>query len=604
MEETFSAKHFLASLTTACGIYQMFDRENKLLYVGKARNLKQRVSSYFRKNLFNARLTSLVKQIHHIEVMVTRSENEALLLENQLIKSRHPRYNILLRDDKSFPYIVLTHHGYPRLINQRGERQVKGQHYGPYPSVTAVREATKLVQATFKLRTCRDNYFINRVRPCLLYQIKKCSAPCVNHISQADYQESVQHAKLLLSGKNVEVIQQLINKMEMAAQQEDYENAALLRDQITHLRHIQQQQSVTTAQGDADVFVIVTQAEFTAAEVLTVRDGRMIANQTFYPKLPVDCGIAEILAAFIPQYYIERAVPAEVVIAQPVPEQLWLVEALAQLRQKKVKITVALRGEKHQWLKMAERTALQALASKIATASHYQQRLNALQNFLALPTLPKRMECFDISHSSGEATVASCVVFNDAGALKSAYRKFNINDITPGDDYAAIAQAVKRRYQRIKVGEEPLPDILFIDGGKGQLHQAEQVLTELNIPPFCVIAIAKGPSRKPGMEQLFIPGQNEPLVITADSPALHLIQQIRDEAHRFALHGHQRRRDKTRRVSLLENIPGIGKKRRQALLQHLGGWQEVRKATVEELQRAPGISQAIAETIYTFLRKN
>jgi excinuclease ABC subunit C len=599
----FQSKSFLASLTDAPGIYQMLDAQGHVLYVGKARNLKKRLSSYFHKTLSQPRLISLVQQIDHIDVIVTRNENEALLLENQLIKKHLPRYNILLRDDKSFPYIVMSEHEYPRLLAKRGERHgSKDDYFGPYPSAMAVRETIKLMQNVFKLRVCRDSFFRHRSRPCLLYQIKKCTAPCVGHINNEDYLRDVKNAKLLLSGKNDDLLKVLIHDMEQAAAHQDYEVAAKIRDQLTSLRHIQTQQVVTTGKGNSDVFKVVVQHGVIAVQALFIRNGHLLGNQIFYPRVPEGCSTADILEAFIPQFYLDHEVPDEIVLQEKLPEQSWILNALRELRGKKINLITAARAERAQWLAMADKTARQAINTKIASASQYSTRLQVLQQLLQLPVLPERMECFDISHSFGEATVASCVVFDRTGPLKSAYRRFNIVGVPAGDDYAAIHQALTRRYKKIKSGEEKLPDILFIDGGKGQLHQAEKVLQEIGIENLTVVAIAKGTARKPGWEQLFVPGKDKPLAISGDSPALHLIQQIRDEAHRFAITGHRQKRSKARNVSPLEGIPGIGPKKRRELLRNLGGLQEVKRASIEELQKVPGISRKIAELIYAACR--
>lgn len=599
----FAAKQFIQSLTNNPGVYQMFDSEGQLLYVGKARDLKKRVSSYFQKTLSSQRLVSLVEQIHHIEVIITHNENEALLLENQLIKKLQPRYNILLRDDKTYPYIVLTKHAFPRLIFRRGEKEGKDNYFGPYPSITAVRSTMKLIQKIFKLRTCQDSFFQHRSRPCLLYQIKKCSGPCVNKIDQQQYQQDMQNAILLLSGKNQQVIENLIKQMEVAAENQNYEAAAELRDQIAGLRKIQAKQSVATESGEADIFVAVSLQGIVAVQLLNVRNGDVVGNKIFYPKVPIDSSSEEILAAFIPQFYLDQIIPKEIIISNMLPEQRWLEDALSDSRKKRVAIIVAKRGEKFQWLKIAEKTAKQAILAKLADQSHYRQRLEALQKALNLSRLPLRMECFDISHHFGEATVASCVVFDKEGPKKNAYRRFNITGIQQSDDYAALYQALSRRYKRIKEGEINRPDILFIDGGKGQLTQAEKVLSELGIADVKTIGIAKGTTRKPGLEQLFISGNSQPVLLASDSPALHLIQHIRDEAHRFALAGHQLRRAKIRHVSALQEIPGIGPKRRREILRQLGGLQEVKRASVEDLMKVPGISPLLAQRIYNELHK-
>lgn len=592
----------------------MFDVQGKVLYIGKARNLKKRVASYFQKTLTNSRITSLVAQIHHIDVIVTHNENEALLLENQLIKKYHPRYNILLRDDKSYPYIVLSHHEYPRLAYRRqsptsknsnshkNKNNKKHQHhkdeiFGPYPSGLAVRETLKFMQKIFKLRTCHDDFFKHRSRPCLLYQLNKCTAPCVGYISKENYLEDIKNARLLLMGKNQEVISHLISRMEAASQDQQYELAASLRDQISHLRHIQTQQIVTKEKGEIDIFAVIIQQRITAVELLTIRDGNVSGNKIFYPEVPYESTPAEILSAFIPQYYLDNNYlnqPKMIITKEKLLDHMWLEEAL------KIKIIQAKQGEKIQWIKMAEKTGEEALKAKLAVNQHYLNRLEKLQQLLNLSLLPNLMVCFDISHSSGEATIASCVVFNQSGPLKKAYRYYNIQNIQKNDDYAAMFQVLERYFLKQKI----LPDIIFIDGGKGQLKQAEKVCEKLNIPDIKMVAISKGPTRKPGLEQLFISGQSGCLDVTPDSEALHLIQYIRDEAHRFAIQSHRKKRAKTRLTSVLETIPGIGAKRRRELLQQLGGLQEIKKASIEQLQKVKGINISLAENIYRTLHEN
>jgi len=578
----------------------MFNLEGKVLYIGKARNLKKRVASYFQKTLTNTRIASLVSQIHHIDVIVTHNENEALLLENQLIKKYHPRYNILLRDDKSYPYIILSHHEYPRLAFRRESPTHKNKNhhhrrdeiFGPYPSGLAVRETLKFMQKIFKLRTCHDDFFKNRSRPCLLYQLNKCTAPCVGFISRENYHEDIKNARLLLMGKNQEVISHLISRMETASQHQQYELAASLRDQISHLRHIQTHQIVTKQKGNIDIFAVIIQQGMTAVELLMIRDGNMSGNKIFYPEMPFDSTPVEILSAFIPQYYLDNHQEAKIIITkEKLADHIWIEKAL------KIKMIQAKQGEKLQWIKMAEKTGLEALKAKLAINQHYLHRLEKLQQLLNLPLLPNLMICFDISHTSGEATVASCVVFNQSGPLKKAYRYYNIQNIQKNDDYAAMYQVIERYFLKQRI----LPDIIFIDGGKGQLKQAEKVCAKLNIPDIKLVAISKGPTRKPGLEQLFVSGQSGCLDITPDSEALHLIQYIRDEAHRFAIQSHRKKRAKTRLTSVLETIPGIGAKRRRELLQQLGGLQEIKNASIEQLQQVKGINLALAENIYRVL---
>jgi len=581
-----SVKAFAAGLTTSPGVYQMLDKNNRIIYIGKARNLKKRVSSYFQKTLTNARLVALVKQIVRIDVIVTQNENEALLLENQLIKQHLPKYNILLRDDKSYPYILLSKHSFPRLTWARGERQKEGEIFGPYPSVVAVRETVKSLQNLFKLRVCRDDFFKHRSRPCLLYQLKKCTAPCVNYISKEDYAEDAKHAKLLLQGKNQEVMDQLVERMREASQSEQYELAARIRDQLSYIRHVQSQQSVTTQKGNIDVFVVIS----TAVQCLFIREGRVVGSKLFTPEIPLAETPAEILSAFIPQYYIDKEKPVEIVIKQSLADQDWLEKAL------KLKISVARQSGKLQWIIMAEKSAMEAMKSQLMTA----RRFEILQKFLKLSQAINRMVCFDISHTFGESTVASCVVFDEKGPTKKEYRKFNIKNVKKSDDYAAISQAVERYFSNIQL----LPEVLIIDGGKGQLHEAEMILEKLGlIDKIKILAIAKGAARKPGHEQIFISGNKIPIDLDPQSGAFHLLQQIRDEAHRFAITAHRKKRAKTRQTSLLENIPGIGVQKSKLLLEYLGGWQEIKKASVEALARVPGINRKLAEKIYDYLHQ-
>jgi excinuclease ABC subunit C len=512
----------------------MIDVSGSVLYVGKARNLKKRVSSYFQKTQTSRRLDNLVSQIDHVEVMITLNETEALLLENQLIKKFLPKYNILLRDDKSFPYIILSDHEFPRLSSHRGKRVGKSKYFGPYTNGLAVRESIKLIQTVFKLRTCRDTFFKNRSRPCLLYQLQKCTAPCVGHISQESYHEDIKHAELLLSGRSREVITLLKKHMMLASQNQDYELAAKLRDQITSIKHIQIRQAVSTAKVDSDIFVLVSQNAMTAVEVLSIREGQLISHQTFYPKIPEDSEPHEIISGFIGQYYLElnQTKPKEIIVKIKLDDSELLEKALH------LKIKVAMRGERRRWIEMAEVTGQQAIQTKLISENRYFSRLEELQKIFKLNKLPERLECFDISHHGGEATLASCVVFDQAGPAKKYYRKFNITGVTASDDYAAIKQVVFRRYKKIKV----LPDIIFIDGGKGQLKKAEEAFLDLNITPTLLVAISKGPDRKPGQEQLFLSGQKNAMLIPSDSGALHLIQHIRDEAHRFALMSHRQKK--------------------------------------------------------------
>ncbi|MEW8023760.1 MAG: excinuclease ABC subunit UvrC [Candidatus Thiodiazotropha sp.] len=598
MQHKFDHTAFLKTLTTRPGVYRMVNAEGNVLYVGKARNLKKRVSSYFTRSL-NRRIQIMVGQIARIEVIVTHTEAEALLLENHLIKSLKPKYNVLLRDDKSYPYIYLsTDHTYPALSFRRGARRGKGRYFGPYPSAGSTRETLQVLQKLFPVRQCEESFFRNRSRVCLQYQIKRCSGPCVGLISPQAYGEDVQHAALFLEGKTSQVIDELVAWMEQASGNLDYEKAAVYRDQIKHLRRIQERQYVSGEGGDLDIVALAKRGGSACIQVFYIRSGRNLGNKPFYPSVPRDATDETILQAFVSQYYLEKPVPNEIILNHRLAEEGLLEEVLSQQAERRVRISSRVRGERARWLKMAQKNAELALQARLSVQAGMEERLQALQQALQLPAIPERMECFDISHTRGESTVASCVVFNEQGPLKSDYRRFNIEDITPGDDYAAMAQALERRYRRVKKGEVALPDILFIDGGKGQIGAVHERLQDLGISGLTLLGVAKGADRKAGMEQLFLLGRRAPFILPADSPALHLIQQIRDEAHRFAITAHRQRRSKSRNRSVLEQIPGIGPKRRQRLMKQFGGLQELSRAGIEDISRVEGISTALAEQIY------
>ena len=595
----FDARDYLKNLTPKPGVYRMLDGEGTVLYVGKARNLRKRVASYFRRTGLGSKTRSLVEQIAAIEVTVTHTEGEALLLENNLIKTLRPRYNVLLRDDKSYPYIYLsTEQQYPRLAFHRGARRGKGSYFGPYPGAGAVRESLHLLQKLFRVRQCEDSFFSNRSRPCLQYQIKRCTAPCVGYISPQDYAEDVRNTVLFLEGGDRAVIDGLVARMEKASAALEYEKAAGIRDQIATLRRIQEKQYVSNERGDLDILASATNGGNACVQVFFIRKGRNLGNAVFYPRVPGDSGNEEILSAFITQYYLGRSIPAELLLSHK-PEDDDLIQAvLSEQAGHRVKLTTGVRSERARWLRLAINNAEQALAAFLNTRKGYLGRLHELKQALALDELPERMECFDISHTQGESTVASCVVFGMEGPIKSDYRRFNIQDIQPGDDYAAMEQALSRRYTRLVKGEGRLPDLLFIDGGKGQIGAAHRVLEELQVADVLIIGIAKGPERKPGLETLHVPGRTRPVSLAPDSPALHLIQQIRDEAHRFAITGHRQRRARSRKTSPLEQISGIGPKRRQLLLKQLGGLREVARAGVDDLQAVKGINRTLAQQIY------
>jgi len=593
------AQNLLRDLPGLPGIYRMIDDGGTVIYVGKAGNLRKRVTSYFGRGGASAKTRSMVSQIHHIEVTVTRNETEALLLENNLIKELRPRYNVLLRDDKSYPYIYLSAgEDYPRLSFHRGARRGQGRYFGPYPNAGAVRDTLNLLQKLFRVRQCEDSFFRNRSRPCLQYQIKRCSAPCVGRIGVDEYRRDVRHAMMFLDGKNREVINELVTQMDAAAEQLAYEQAASIRDQIARLRRLQETQYVSGDHGDIDVVSCVTINGVGCIEVFFIRAGRNLGNKTFFPRHPAEMHRREILAAFLPQYYLGREIPPEILV-DPKPDELTVIaEALAGTRGGPVRIRQSLRGRGAEWLKMASENATQNLRRHLASKANIAQRLLALQDVLGTEERPQRLECFDISHTGGESPVASCVVFDENGPLKSDYRRFNIENVAPGDDYAAIEQAVTRRYLRLKKGEGRLPDVLLIDGGKGQVRKALEALEELQLSDLTVIGVAKGPARRPGEEVLHVATAPAPITLAPDSVALHLIQQIRDEAHRFALAGHRQQRGKRRSRSSLEGIPGIGPARRRLLLRQFGGLQGVARAGIDELSGLEGINRQLAQRIY------
>lgn len=598
-ESAFDGKTFARNLTDRPGVYRMLDDKGTVIYVGKARNLKRRVSSYFNRTLTDRKTIALVRQIRHIEVTVTNTEAEALILENNLIKQYRPRYNVLLRDDKSYPYIYLSsHQEYPRLAMYRGSRRGQGRYFGPYPSALAVRETLNHLQKVFPIRQCEDTFFRNRSRPCLQHQIKRCTAPCVGLITPEAYAEDVRHVEMFLEGKSAEVIDELVRQMEAASEALEFEHAAQLRDRIGLLRKIQERQYIAGEKGDLDVVACVAENGLACVQVFFFRNGHNLGNKSFFPKMPEDMAEADVLAAFLARYYLGKPAPRELIVSHPIAERELLEEALTQGSGYRVRIRSGVRGERRHWLELAQKNAGYALAGQLASRATIERRFEALQDALGLPEIPNRIECFDISHSQGEATVASCVVFTREGAAKSDYRRFNIEGVAPGDDYAAMRQALLRRYTRVKKGEAPLPDLLLIDGGKGQLAQATEVLQELQIDGVALLGIAKGPSRKPGEETLFLAGDDAEYTLPPTSPALHLLQQVRDEAHRFAITGHRQRRGKARTTSVLEAIPGLGPKRRQTLLKQFGGLQGVASAGIDDLTKVAGINAALAERIY------
>ena len=604
-DATFDSSEFLKTLTSRPGIYRMLDSERTVLYVGKAGNLKKRVSSYFRKTGLNAKTRALVDQITGIEVTVTHTEAEALLLESNLIKQLRPRYNVLLRDDKSYPYIYLSSdQEFPRVCMHRGARRRKGRYFGPYPNAGSVRESLHLLQKLFKVRQCEDSFFSHRSRPCLQYQIKRCTAPCVKQVSVAQYAEDVRRTVLFLEGKSRAVIDDLVAHMEAASTAQQYEQAAVFRDQIASLHKVQEKQYISKERGDVDILACLTDKGNACVQVFFIRDGRNLGNAVFFPKVPLESAVPAVLSAFIPQYYLGKDVPSELLLSHALDDAGLIAELLSDQAGHRVELCANVRGARARWVKMAVHNAEHALNSYNNTRKGFSGRMRSLSNVLGLDDSPERVECFDISHTGGESTVASCVVFGVEGPLKSDYRRFNIRDIQPGDDYGAMEQALLRRYTRLQKGEGRLPDLLLIDGGKGQVNAAIKALEELQIIDVRIIGVAKGPGRKPGLETLHIHGEKDTLTLAPDSPALHLIQQVRDEAHRFAITGHRQRRSKTRRTSPLEQIPGVGPKRRQQLLQQLGGLREVARAGIDDLARIKGVNRKLAQQIYDAFHGN
>lgn len=611
-DTVFDSRAFLASASTAPGVYQMFGspaagQPEGLLYVGKAKHLKKRLSSYFRDSGLGAKTRALVSRITRIEVTVTASETEALLLEQSLIKQHLPPFNILLRDDKSYPFIFLSEgEPYPRLAFHRGARQKNGRYFGPFPNSVAVRESLDFLQKFTRVRQCEDSFFRHRTRPCLQYQIQRCSGPCVGLLSPEQYVKDVEVAALFLDGKEEQALVRLAHDMEQAAEALAFERAAELRDRIASLRTVQEQQVVDNGVAiNADVLGAVMQSGMACVQVLFVRQGRMLGSRSYFPRLGVEESVPDILMAFAAQFYVGglHDAPPEVLLAGAAAEECasLLQEALRSHTGRKIAVRTVARTHRQQWQAMALKAAEQNLLQKLASSENLERRFQSLRDVLGLDAVPNRIECFDISHSAGESVVASCVVFDRQGPRKSDYRRFNIEGITGGDDYAAMRQAMTRRYRRMKDAAAAFPDVILVDGGKGQLAQAVAVLAELGVSGVLLVGVAKGTTRKAGFEQLFLPDRPQPFMPPVDSPALHLIQQVRDEAHRVAVAGHTARRDKKRSTSPLQGIPGVGPTRRRALLHFFGGLQEVQRAGIDDLTRVPGVSASMAATIYAHL---
>ena len=601
---SFDSESFLKSLTSRPGVYCMQDEEGKVIYVGKAKNLKKRVSSYFKRGQADLPKTQvMVKQIENIEVTVTHTENEALILENNLIKSYKPRYNILFRDDKSYPYLYLsTDHMYPHFRYHRGALKGKGKYFGPYPGAGSVRSTLNLLQKLFLIRSCEDSVFANRSRPCLQYQIKRCTAPCVEYVSEEDYQRDINNATLFLEGKNEDVIKSLTEPMQKASDALEFEVAARLRDQIRSLRQVQEKQHITSEGGDIDIIACVINANHACIQLGFIRSGLNLGNRNFYPQHIEEQSESDLVKAFLSQFYLnehsQQKIPSEILISHEFDDIELIETVISEKAGKKIKLKANVRGERLKWLEMAKENVDLTLKQRIASNKSQHKRFDALQKLLSFKEPIEHMECFDISHTQGEATVGSCVVFGADGPLNSKYRQFNIENITAGDDYAAMSQVIRRRYTRLVKENASLPDLILIDGGKGQIGVAKKELYELQLTHIPILGIAKGPSRKPGMENLILALENKTIDCDSSSPALHLIQHIRDEAHRFAITAHRQRRKKTRGRSKLEEIEGIGNKRRQSLIKHFGGIQGVAKAGVDDIAMVSGINKSLAKKIY------
>ena len=601
---SFDTKIYLKTLTSLPGVYCMQDVQGQVIYVGKAKNLKKRVSSYFVSSKTDSPKTQvMIKQVENIEVTVTHTENEALILENNLIKSYKPRYNILFRDDKSYPYLYLSSdHDYPHFRYHRGALKGNGKYFGPYPGAGSVKRTLNLLQKLFLIRSCEDSVFANRSRPCLQYQIKRCSAPCVDIVSKEDYSRDIKHATLFLEGKNDEVIKSLNEPMQKASEALEFEVAARLRDQIRSLRDVQEKQHISTDAGDLDIVACATNGSHACIQLVIIRSGLNLGSRSYYPQNIAKQAEAELVSAFLSQFYLnqntQQKIPSEILISHEVDDFQIIEEVISEKAGRKIKLKFKVRGERVKWLSMAQENANLTLKHKLARNKNQQKRFESLKELLSFKKPIERMECFDISHTQGESTVGSCVVFGPEGPINSQYRQFNIKNITKGDDYAAMSQVVRRRYTRLIKEEAKLPDIILIDGGKGQISMAKKELDELQILDIPILGVAKGTSRKPGLENLILALEKKTIDCDSSSPALNMIQHIRDEAHRFAITAHRQRRKKTRNSSTLEGIEGIGSKRRQSLLKHFGGIQGIAKAGIDDLANVSGISKNLAQKIY------
>ncbi|MEH2920965.1 excinuclease ABC subunit UvrC [Samsonia erythrinae] len=609
MSESFDASAFLKTVTSQPGVYRMYDAGNTVIYVGKAKDLKKRLSSYFRRHVASRKTEALVKSINHIDVTITHTETEALLLEHNYIKLYQPRYNVLLRDDKSYPMIFLSGDVHPRLAIHRGAKHAKGEYFGPFPNGNAVRETLALLQKLFPVRQCENSVYRNRSRPCLQYQIGRCLGPCVSGlVSDEDYQQQVEYVRLFLSGKDQQVLSQLIARMESASREWRFEEAARIRDQIQAVRRVTEKQFVSGDSEDLDVISVAFDAGIACVYVLFIRQGKVLGSRSYFPKVPSGTELGEVVQTFVGQFYLQgslsRTLPAEILLDFALPDKALLTESLTTIAGRKIQIQAKPRGDRARYLKLARTNAATALVTKLSQQSTIHQRLTALADVLKLPEI-QRMECFDISHTMGEQTVASCVVFDANGPLRSEYRRYNISGITPGDDYAAMAQVLCRRYGKA-LDNSKIPDVIVIDGGKGQLGQAKAVFDSLQVPwdknkPL-LLGVAKGSDRKAGLETLFFEATGEGVVLPPDSPALHVIQHIRDDSHDHAIGGHRKKRAKVKNTSTLELIEGVGPKRRQTLLKYMGGLQPLMNASIEEIANVPGISHALAEKIFHALK--
>ncbi len=609
MSDVFDAKAFLKTVTSQPGVYRMYDAQGTVIYVGKAKDLKKRLVSYFRSNLASRKTEALVAQIQHIDVTVTHTETEALLLEHNYIKLYQPRYNVLLRDDKSYPFIFLSGDTHPRLAMHRGAKHAKGEYFGPFPNGYAVRETLALLQKIFPVRQCENSVYRNRSRPCLQYQIGRCLGPCVaGLVSEEEYAQQVEYVRLFLSGKDDQVLNRLVERMEKASEALDFENAARFRDQIQAVRRVTEKQFVSNTGDDLDVIGVAFDAGMACVHVLFIRQGKVLGSRSYFPKVPGGTALPEVVETFVGQFYLQgsqmRTLPGEILLDFSLQDKSVLEDSLSELAGRRVNIQTRPRGDRARYLKLARTNAGTALVTRLSQHTTITQRLQALAQALKLPEV-KRMECFDISHTMGEQTVASCVVFDRDGPLRAEYRRYNITGITPGDDYAAMRQVLRRRYGKA-MEESKVPDVILIDGGKGQLAQAKDVFSELEVDwdkhhPL-LLGVAKGSDRKAGLETLFLEPEGEGFALPPDSPALHVIQHIRDESHDHAISGHRKKRAKVKSTSTLEGIEGIGPRRRQMLLKYMGGLQPLKNASIEEIEKVPGISKALAEKIYYSLK--